>query len=413
MKDAGLLLLIKTLVWPFSKLPPTALHLLGKYLGKAAYYLHTHQRKRVLSNLANAPALNLDNDEIKVVTKQAFQNLYISTFEYLGIQSIRKHLDSVASCDNPEQLFELRDKHPGIILVACHQANWEMAFIQGTAQLAGAVVGQAFPNEVLHNWSLSIREVDKGLFIESRNAILKGMKFLKAGTPVGIAVDQPLPSSPYAYPFLGTNTFISPTPGIWAYRTQCPILIVTTRREGKRYITRFSEPIWANTQNKDSEEVTQIMDTICQQLEDSIKQNPGQYLWQHNRMQQHHRNNLKKMYRHDVILIVLPEQTELCDSLFLELQQILPKLFPRAFITILAPHKLEAHQENTFEMQVYKNKEDLLIHTFKYQMVLAFDHYQSLKKHFLKLATFKVVDCSECNKQPEKTPAILEKILCA
>ena len=48
-------LLIKTLTWPFRYLPGTALHFLGRLLGRIAFYCMRDYRKRTLSNLALAP----------------------------------------------------------------------------------------------------------------------------------------------------------------------------------------------------------------------------------------------------------------------------------------------------------------------------------------------------------------------
>lgn len=273
---------IRLASYPFSWLPYPLLHKAGAALGSVAYYLLPHFRRRARSNLALAPALQLKERDIHRLAKESFQNLMITCLEYPKLAR-EKNLAKICSIENPELATEALHSGKGLIFFCGHQANWELFFLEGTSRMPGVAIGRPLKNRVLYQWILSIRQKFGGKIISPQNAIREGIRALKKGIFLGIVGDQGMPGSGYSSLFLGRKAWTSPMPALLSYRTGSPIIVPTMKREKGRYKIRFSPPIWPNLDASSKQETERLMGQALGFLEESIKETPGQWLWQHNR----------------------------------------------------------------------------------------------------------------------------------
>src|SRR5580700_1541355 len=303
------LALILIVTWPIRFLPYRAIHRFGAFLGTAVYHLSRKFRKRAWSNLALATSLQLCEKQIHQLAKASLQNLMITCLEYAKFSS-EKEIHRVATCSNPDMADRLMKEKRPVIFFCGHQSNWEVLFLEGTRRMPGVAIGRPIKNSALYRWILSIRQKYGGTMIAPHNAIREGLRGLKKGAFLGIVGDQGMPDSGYCTPFLGRKAWTSPIAAIIAHRTGSPIMVATTRRKKGKYSIHYSDPIWPNPEAPMDQEVDRLMQAALGSLEKSIQEEPGQWLWSHNRWKQQTLDKIKKKFRFEAILIILPQEIE-------------------------------------------------------------------------------------------------------
>ncbi|MBX9743951.1 MAG: hypothetical protein K2X08_01930, partial [Chlamydiales bacterium] len=383
--------LIRALTYPFRWLPYCCLHFIGKNLGTIFYYFMSEYRKRTLSNLSLAKDLALTPQEIIRIAKQSFQNLAINCLEYPKL-AYEKNFSRVIRCENPEIANALYQKGQGIIFFCGHQSNWEVLFLDGTARMRGIAIGKSIKNKYLYQWIVSIREKNGGKIVSPKNAVREGLRALRKGIFMGIVGDQAMPDSGYSFPFLGRRAWTSTAPALLAYKTQCPIIFAATKRIPSGYRIHYSDPIWPDITKPAEQEVVRIMNELLMLLQSSIKESPGQWLWQHNRWKQQTPRILYKRFRQDCICVILPEDPVLFQELSEHLS-ILKTIYPLAFISLLVPAKYRASPLiETDEIIYYEHPKETLLKDYRFKLVFNFHPYKPIAAHYRKLSAFEVID---------------------
>jgi KDO2-lipid IV(A) lauroyltransferase len=399
-------LFILIVTWPLRYLSWKQLHQLGAVLGLLAYYCLPKFRKRSLSNLALASDLNLSNLQIRRYAKESLQNLLITCLEYAKLAST-KDIHEIAICLNPEEASALMAQGQSPIFFCGHLANWELLFLEGTSRMPGVAIGRPINNVPLYDWVLSIREKFGGKIIPPKSAIKEGLRGLKQGSFLGIVGDQGMPDSGFCSPFLGRLAWTSPVPAILCYRTGHPLIVATLERKKGTYWIHYSEPLFPNKERTMEEEIDRLMRASLQGLENAIKKNPGQWLWSHNRWKQQTPERLKSRFRHESILLVLPQQgwEELSSQL-----HTFREIYPREFITIYAPKRSEGkiHLKGA-EWFFYTDPKQLFQEDYRFKLVFNFTSLASLERHFKKLAAFTVVGRQELLRYPQLKQLILKE----
>ena len=208
-----------------------------------------------------------------------------------------------------------------------------------------------------------------------------------------------MPESDYHFNFFGRRAFTTPSPAILAYKSKCPVIVASIKREKGKYLIHYSDPIWPNLKAPMQDEIYRIMGKCLSLLEEKIKQNPGQWLWQHNRWKQDTPFNIYKRFRHDSILIILPKNL----SAYLPYLKTFREIYSLAFITCLIPADTSPQIElNECEVLTYKNEKELFLKDFRFKIVFNFTNIPSLKAHFFKQSAFEVLNQTDLVKLAQK-----------
>lgn len=387
-KEKWIYFLIRIITSPCTLIPYSWIHRFGKWIGSIAFHLMRDYRKRALSNLSLAKDLGLTEKELFYYAKKSFQNLAINCLEYPKFAK-ETQFSRIIQCENPQVADAIYQKGQGIIFFCGHQSNWEVLFLDGTTRMKGIAIGKTIKNKRLYNWVLSIREKNGGKIIAPRNAMKEGLWALRKGYFLGIVGDQGMPDSGYSFPFLGRRAWTSTAPALLAYRTQCPIIFATTRRKKGKYLIRYHDPIWPDTTQSLEQETIRMMDQLLVQLQESIKDSPGEWLWQHNRWKQQTMHTLYKRFRQDCLCIILP------DKGFYDLLPHLPTLkeiYKTAFLFLMVPEKYRNEPLVDADVIYYQKIEETLIKDLRFKLVFNFTDYRPIHNHFEKLSAFEVLD---------------------
>ncbi len=371
--------------WPIRWLSYSAIHRLGAFLGACAYYTLPKFRKRSLSNLALA---SFPETELPKLAKASLQNLMITCLEYAKFSSEPK-IGRVASCVNPAAAAELMKVNKPVIFFCGHQSNWEVLFLEGTSRMPGVAIGRPIKNAPLYEWVTSIRQKYGGKMITPQNAVREGLRGLKRGAFLGIVGDQGMPDSGYSSLFFGRKAWTSPIAAILSYRTGSPIMVATTRRKEGKYYIHYSDAIWPDATQPMEREIDRLMKAALAHLELTIKEDPGQWLWAHNRWKQQTPDKLKRKFRHESILIILSREP-------IELKAF-REIYPHEFITIYAPQGFFPDVPDA-EVVHYTDETQLLKKDYRFKLVFNFTPSTKVQGHFKKLAAFEVVTLHELRK---------------
>ncbi len=349
-----------------SWLPLPALHAFARFTGRCAFYLHRPFRKKALSNLAIAYGESKSESERKALACASFQNLMITLLEFFHFKKYHNRIEELVTLQKNSEVEALLEKKQGVIFLTGHQANWEIPFLALSHHFPGIAIGRPIKNRRLYNWVLSVREMNGGKIVMPKRAIKEGMRALKEGKFLGIVGDQAFPSSPYSYPLFGTRAWTASTPALLAYKTNCPLVVGTTKRVGHHYEIAGSAPIWPNQEAPMKEEVVRMMDLAMRHLEKSIQEIPEQWMWVHDRWKQQGIDHVKRIYRYGFILVILPKHPKK------EIIETLRKIYPRSFLT-------------------FADTKDLFQRDWRFQLVLDFYGSRKARRHFRKLGAFKTL----------------------
>ncbi len=379
-------LAIRALLFPFSLLPYKAIHYLGRILGNIVFFLVPKYRKRSLSNLSIASDLQLKEEDIKKLAKASLGNLCITALEY-GKLSQEKRIENIAVCVNPEEANHILAQGKGVIFFCAHQANWEILFLEGTSRMKGVAIGQPIENKFLYNWVMKMREKFGGKIINPDQAVKEGLRALKKNMFLGIVGDQGMPDSGFSCQFLGRSAYTSPLPALLSHRSGAPIIVATILRKQGKYFIHYSPSLSPDPSLSREDDVQRLMKNTLYILEESIKNHPDQWLWQHNKWKQQGGHTIRRKYRHDTMAIILPYN---CEDLLKELL-ILRKLYPTEWITCFAPLGTEVPKDFASEIIYYKDSSGYMPRDYRFKLIFNFTDDHNVEKHFLHLAAFQVL----------------------
>jgi len=386
--------IIQFLFWPVRWLSFPLIHKLGAFLGRLLFYSSSKFRKRALSNLALASDLKLHQDALYSIAKQSLENLMITCLEYFKFASVKQVAPTVR-CENPEVAADLMKQGKPVIFFCGHQANWEVLFLEGTSRMPGVAIGRPVKNDILYQWLLSIREKFGGKMISPRNAAREGLRALKQGSFLGIVGDQGMPDSGFSSSFLGRSAWTSPLPAILSHRTGSPIIVATTRRVDGKYLIHYSDPIWPNKTAPLDQEIDRMMKQALHFLQESIKQEPGQWLWSHNRWKQQLPGKIKRLYRQESLCIILPDERQLFEQLNAQLGTF-RKIYPLEFIFCKVPRRFaDLCTVKDAVVEPYDTVNDLLNIDLRFKLVFNLTSFSCLHSHYKKCAAFAVLDIKE------------------
>jgi KDO2-lipid IV(A) lauroyltransferase len=185
-------LLIKLFGLLVISLPLKLNFILGRTIGILGYYLLKKKRRLVKKNLKTAFANSYSLKEIERIAKKAFVSLALNITEALYIPRIDfRYINKHIRIENQRYLDAALEKGNGVILLAYHMGNWELANI--TCGLQGytykvIVNEQRYPlvNELLNRYRES-----KGCKTISRGVALREiLKALKLNEVVAMVGDQ-------------------------------------------------------------------------------------------------------------------------------------------------------------------------------------------------------------------------------
>lgn len=191
-------------------------------------------------------------------------------------------------CVVPPGLRVFTERDRPAVFVSAHLANWELA--------AGAVVRQGVPLDVVYT-RLQNPGLDRMLhrarealgcgMIERDGAARQLLRSLKAGTSVGLIVDQRVDVGE-PVPFFGHTMLTSVTPAQLALRMDCELIPVQIQRlHDAHFRAIFHPPVSAGPDTADDRKAYEMTKKINSLFESWISQRPQEWMCTKRRWPKH------------------------------------------------------------------------------------------------------------------------------
>jgi len=282
IEDWGLRLLAR----PLGPLGWRGTQRLGAFLGSAGYRLVPIRVSVARANLTRAFGERLLAEEIERILRATYRQwgttfLEVARFGAMSPDEVR----AVVRFDRPEVLDAVRAEGRGALLLTGHFGNFDLF---GAAVAASgyplSVLVQRQSNPLVESRLRASRERMGERVIARGAGVREILRALRRNEFVAIVGDQDAGSAGIFVDFFGRAASTAKGPARIAYRSGAPIVFgVIERGEEGTHVARFENPLWANPDRPEEEEVLRLMSAVSRMLEEAIRRRPDHYFWPHRR----------------------------------------------------------------------------------------------------------------------------------
>ena len=185
-----------------------------------------------------------------------------------------------------ERLRRAAETGEGAVLLTGHLGNWEIAGAAIAASgIALDVVGKGMANRRFEADLFETREKLGMRVIEMSDAPKGVLRALGKGRVVAILGDQNAHKSGVFVPFFGRQAATARGPALFAIRAGAPVFVGVALRDpgwSQRYTVTIRQMHFRPTGDVEAD-TRLLLAEYTGALEDAVRQEPEQYLWQHRR----------------------------------------------------------------------------------------------------------------------------------
>jgi len=172
-----------------------------------------------------------------------------------------------------------------LMFLSGHFANWEMMpILAHQLGFEAATVVRPPNNPYVAEWVAEKRRINgPTTMIAKHNAVRAMLAHLRGDRSLCMLVDQKLREG-VAVPFFGRDAMTTPAPAVLALKTGARIVIASNRRlPGARFHVTVHGLLDFSPSGDDGLDTQVLTATVTQRIEQIIRDDPGQWLWIHNR----------------------------------------------------------------------------------------------------------------------------------
>lgn len=261
------------------------------WLGRLLYYVAPIRRRVVLANLRRAFATRLDDAEIRLLAQAHYAHLARLVWEFCRLPWLSaERRDELVRIDNIEAILRVHERGRGVLLLAAHLGNWEVAAIAALARhphYRGRFHIMRRP--LWPNWLhrlVTRRFAAAGIGVLPKVGSLdRILARLAAGDAVIFVLDQhACGRDGVVVDFFGHPASTSRSLAILARATGAGVVPVSTWRERDgRHVLRFDDELPLLACEDASEGIRSNTRAYNAALERMIERHPEQWFWVHRR----------------------------------------------------------------------------------------------------------------------------------
>jgi KDO2-lipid IV(A) lauroyltransferase len=257
---------------------------LGGWIGRNIFPLLPPDRV-ARANLA-AAFPNKSREECDEIRRVMWDNLgrVVGEYPHLGAFSPKGEDPRIGYSFPPGLSLEQLTGGP-LMFLSGHFGNWEMMpILAHQVGLDIAAVVRPPNNPFVADWVARQRRINgPGTLIAKHNAARPMFSQLRGAKSLCMLVDQKLREG-IAVPFFGRDAMTTPAPAALALRTGATIVIASNRRlPGARFHVTVHGVLDFTPSGDDAKDIPALTALVTARLEEIIREDPGQWLWIHNR----------------------------------------------------------------------------------------------------------------------------------
>ncbi|MBI5091574.1 MAG: hypothetical protein HZB26_03920 [Candidatus Hydrogenedentes bacterium] len=263
-------------------LPLAACRLLGRFLGRLAYYIVPRIRTVGMANLDLAYGETLNRAEKRRILKGAAENVGIVAAEFSKIPKL--HGDFLKRYVTVTGL-ELIDFDRGGMLISGHCGNWEwMAPACHGSGYRVAEVVRPLDHPRFNALVNGTRTAGLDKTIPKESAGPEMIRMLQEGWLVGVLVDQSPRVSGVPVNFFGAPCWATVAPVMAAVRARVPVYGISLTRDAHgHYTLSVRTKIEVKRSNDPQRDLVEYSQRCQDFVESVIREYPEQWLWLHRR----------------------------------------------------------------------------------------------------------------------------------
>ncbi len=224
------------------------------------------------------------SQEIKVILDEFFRNFFdiiLETIKLISIskESIRKYMRK----GDVSILEEYYEKNQSLVLAIGHFGNWELSAVAYMIEDFPNVKGIYKPvtNQFFDELMIKIRTRFGGGVYAMEDTMHKIRENMGNLTAIGLLADQnPSNHNAYWYQLMGRETPVFTSVEMIARRFDFPVVYWKINRLGRGLYEYSAELMYEKPQETSKFEITH---KYIELIERDIKEQPGNWLWTHNR----------------------------------------------------------------------------------------------------------------------------------
>ncbi|MFC1716432.1 lysophospholipid acyltransferase family protein [Candidatus Poribacteria bacterium] len=259
---------------------------LGEHAADVAYRLVKRRREITMSNLQLAFGGEKSHRELRTIAIQSYRNLGKSFMEFLRFPLLtRENLWQLVTIQGKENLDRAIEMNGKAVVFIPHSGNHEfMAPIYSVLLPKTAAIAFPLKNPYLNQMANKYRGVFGLEIIGKRRATRHVLEALNSGYSMGFVADQDAGREGIFVEFFGRLASCSRGPVAMAIKTGAAIVFsIDIRQPDDRHHVIISGPVELELTGDFDRDVAHNTAKLMAELENYIRQYPGQWMWQHNR----------------------------------------------------------------------------------------------------------------------------------
>ncbi len=282
MKESIIIWLVKIFGTIMRCLPLSVALWIGRRVGVLWYWFDLKRRTMAYSNLRMAFVGKKSNREILAILKRVFQNYGQNIIEFLRLPLMSEDLlPKIVSLEGGEIIKEAMQKHKGVIFLAIHSGNWELASLQG-AKLGfpyKVVINPQMRFSKLYHFLNSYREGQGIHYLFAGPQTKEIIKSLRSNEIVSLVVDQGGKRGTVV-DFFGRGASMSTGAIRLGTRLGAAVCFANIHREkGAQHRIIISKPLeFVKTDNAEQDVVCNL-NKAMELMEQFVGQYPDEYMW--------------------------------------------------------------------------------------------------------------------------------------
>jgi KDO2-lipid IV(A) lauroyltransferase len=278
---------ITSLILLFNFLSRRNAIVLGKVLGRWAFFLQQDARRTTLRNLKFALGKTKKEREIKKLALQIFENIGKNTADVARFPKLTSsEVDGIVQAEGLKHLDTAYKKGKGVIALTGHIGNFEL--LAAYLALKGyklSVIGRNVYDPRLNQLLVRNRETVGLENISSTDDVRNMVKVLKAGRILGVLVDQDSSRVKGIFvSFLGKSALTPVGPAILHLKLDSPLVpMFILRNENEKYKIIVKPELKLQPSGDKDKDIKNLTQKYTEVLEEIIRKYPSQWLWMHKR----------------------------------------------------------------------------------------------------------------------------------
>ncbi len=270
----------------FRVLPRRAGLLLGRMIGRLAYYAVPRRRRLALDNLSMSLGGSLSEEEIRNTALASFEFLGMNILEFFNLPGLKAEgIKRLISVEGEEKLIEALAMGKGALVLTGHLGSWDMLSAGLAARgYSVALITKVSRSEALNRIWMAYRQKAGIKLFMGRGTMKESLRHLKNGGIVGFALDQNARFTEGVFvPFFGREACTLTSLALLARRTGAPVVPIYSFREGDIHrIVIEKAMLHDNIADTDTDLIGRTR-IYTQWIEKVIRLHPQQWTWLHDR----------------------------------------------------------------------------------------------------------------------------------